>query len=109
MSHLNKRGQNLECGLSRTLLHISEALDEARNVSDKSVGKPMGLTIMFRNGDMARLPADAAFLREWKAAYKDRDDTGSLDHSDIARHHVRAQLLKHRPRPSAYRRSRGQR
>ena len=94
MNQLNKRSQSLEFGLPRTLLHVSEAMDEARKLQDKSVGTPQGFTIVFRDGRMARLRPDAPFLKDWKKVYKGRD-TGSLDYSDIAVANVKYQLMRH--------------
>lgn len=95
MNHLNKRGQNMDCSLPRTLLHISEALDEARKVPDKSVGDPQAFTVMWRDGRMARFFADTQLLRDWKKAYRKRDSTSSLDTSVIAMEQVKYLLVKH--------------
>jgi len=96
MNHLNKRGQNTDCGIPRTLLHISEALDEARKVPDKSVGKPQAFTLMWRDGRACRFLADAQLLKDWKQAYKNRSNTSSLDVSVIAEQQVKYLLVKHK-------------
>jgi hypothetical protein len=95
MQQLNKRDQNSECSLPRTLLHISEAMDQARTVADKSVGKPQGFTIMWRDGRIARIFADVHLLRDWKKAYKDRHSTRSLDTSVVAQKQISMLLIKH--------------
>jgi len=95
MNHLNKRGQHTDCSLPRTLLHLSEALDEARKALDKSVGKPQAFTIMWRDGRIARFPAEVQLLKDWKKSYKKRQSTASLDSSVVAQEQIRCLLLKH--------------
>ncbi len=105
MAHLNRRGQNLHDGLLSTLLHISEALDEAQKVSDGTVGHPQALTILHRDGRIERLPAKSQALADWKRAYKNRDITASLDESSAAWDQMKYQLVRHRPKRSVAQRS----
>jgi hypothetical protein len=107
MDHLNKRAQNIDRGLLTTLLHTSEALEEARKVPDGSVGHAQAFTIIWRNGDIVQLPADSPTLTGWRNAYKNRADTTSLDESDVAWQQIKHQLYKHRPTPSRLRKSKG--
>jgi hypothetical protein len=101
MSHLNKRDQGIHCSLPRTLLNMSEAMDKARKVPDKSVGRPQGFTVIWRDGRLARFPGQTALLRGWKKAYKNRTSTMSLDSSVVAHEQIRLLLLKHVVRQSA--------
>lgn len=95
MAQLNKRKQSIEYGLPRTLLHIAESMDEAQTVEDKSVGKPSSFTIAWRDGRVARINPEAPIFRDWKAAYKGRESTASLDGSEIAARQVAAALQEH--------------
>jgi hypothetical protein len=95
MDHLNKRQQCIDYGLPRTLLHVSEALDEARKVTDGSVGPPQAFTIVGCDGQTSKIDADAHLLRDWKKAYKNRANTASLDDSEIAHGQVNSLLKKH--------------
>lgn len=103
MEHLNRRGQYGDKGLLSTLLHVSEALDEAKKVQDESVGDPQGFTIIWRNGDIARLAADCPTLKDWKKAYKNRQTTASLDDSSVAWTQIKHQLYKHQRRSKVLR------
>jgi len=105
MDRLNKRQQCLDFGLPRTLLHISEAMDDAQKVSDKSVGKPQAFMVVQRDGAMHRIDSNAPLFREWKKAYRDRESTASLDDSEIAQKQVAALFRKHEVKRSASRKS----
>ncbi len=109
MGHLNKRGQNIDQGLPRTMLHISEALDEAQKVADDSVGKPQAFVVMDRNGLIGRIDADAQVFKDWKAAYRDRETTLSLDSSVVAHEQIKALIQKHVVKRSTPETSMGQR
>jgi hypothetical protein len=94
MDHLNRRGQSIENLLPCTLLHMYEAMREAKKVSDKSVGEPQAFTIVSRK-DIWRIRAKAPLFREWAEAYKNRASTASLDASVIANQQVTALLQQH--------------
>jgi hypothetical protein len=98
LEHLNRRGQHLHDGLCSTLLHVSEALDEAQKSPDKTVGRPQSLMIVHRDGRMERLPARARVLLDWKKAYRDRKITTVLDESDAAWTQLKCQLVPYQTR-----------
>ena len=49
MDHLTWRGQNADCSLTRSLLHVHEALEKARS-RDRCVGKASDYIIIHKNG-----------------------------------------------------------
>ncbi len=85
LAQLNKRNQSVEYGLPRTLLHVAEAMDEAKKVTGKSVGEPSSFMVADKHGRMMRINPEAPIFRDWKKAYKHRSNTASLDESEIAR------------------------
>ena len=89
MDHLNKRKQCGEFSLARTMLHLSEALDEATKVKDKTVGESEAFSIIFRDGTVSRIEANAPLFSDWKKAFKDRD-TAPLDDSEMAYEQITA-------------------
>src|SRR5206468_9554478 len=58
---LNVRGQNQWMGISRTLVHISEALDAARAANKGTVGQPSDLVIL-KVGEYHRISSE--FVRK---------------------------------------------
>jgi hypothetical protein len=109
MNQLTKRGQDIEHSLPRTLLHVSEALEEARKVEDHSVGFPQGYTILYNDGRMRRINASASIFRDWKRTYKNRNDTSSLDGNPNAQAQLDMVLLRHVTKRSMPRRLGGRR
>jgi hypothetical protein len=109
MDHLNARGQGLHSGLPSTLLHISEALEKAKAVSDGSVGEAQALMIIHKDGRMQRLPSAAPVLSEWKTAFRNRTSTASLDGSDAAWNQLKFQLSVYHPRRSGSQKLKGRR
>jgi 20S proteasome alpha/beta subunit len=57
LNKLNDRGQNIHISFQRTVLHVAEALREAKLVPDKSVGEPADWIIIENGGKIRRLPA----------------------------------------------------
>jgi hypothetical protein len=98
MDHLNRRGQNIEYRLPRTLLHVYEAMQKARKVPDKSVGAPQAFTIVSRD-KIWRIRANAPLYEEWSKVYKNRSSTASLDSSQLAEQQASELLQKHEIKP----------
>lgn len=84
MGHLNRRQQNAGCSLARSLLHVMEALEEARKEPNKTVGKPSWILVSTQAGEMYTIVPDSPTLQGWKKTYKGRDSTWSLQNSKIA-------------------------
>lgn len=94
MDHLSRRGQNADCSLARSLLHVHEALKKARRI-DQYVGRPSAYFVIRKNGQMGRFPADSRLLRNWAKVYGKRKTTWSLQNSKIADEHVLGLVMPH--------------
>jgi hypothetical protein len=91
MRVLNRRGQNHGMSLPRTLLHIHEAMCEARKES--TVGPAFGyLIIRQRVPTILFLPSSATILEDWRKSYAKRTTTASLDDSRVAGFQIYQQL-----------------
>ncbi len=91
MRVLNQRGQHHGMSLPRTLLHIHEAMHEARK--EQTVGPAFGyLMIRKREQKILHLPSTSSILEGWRKAYAKRPTTASLDDSRIAAVQIRQQL-----------------
>ena len=101
MDHLTWRGQNADCSLTRSLLHVYEALEKARS-RDRYVGKASDYIIIHKNGQIDRFPANSDLLKGWKRAYKKRDSTVSLQRHAIANRQMELQLRQHVRRKSEF-------
>lgn len=84
MNHLNKREQNTGCSFARSLLHVAEALDEARKEPSGTVGKPSRFLVLAEDGSTAEFLPDHPTLLGWKKAYARRKSTWSLQNCKIA-------------------------
>jgi len=93
MSHLNKRGQTLMCGLARSLLHVHEAMEAAREADKEHIGPPAIYAVLTHDRGLWRFKPDSYLLQGWAKAYKNREDTWSLE-TELAREQVRQQLFK---------------
>lgn len=98
MDHLNRRGQNADCSLARSLLHIAEAADAARKANRSTVGKPSHFVIMWKDGGMERFPPECQIIKDWKRAYKNRSSTWSLQNKKVAEVQIQHQMLEHETR-----------
>lgn len=98
MEKLNQREQNLDCSLARSAFHVLEALEAARNESNKTVGPPSNLIVIDDLGHMGQLPPFCQALQDFKKAYADRDSTWSLQRNNVANAQIRCQLIAHRRR-----------
>jgi hypothetical protein len=94
MDHLMQRGQNADCSLARSLLHVHEALKKARR-TDQYVGRPSAYFVIRKNGQMGRFPADSRLLRNWAKVYGKRKTTWSLQNSKLADEHVLGLVMPH--------------
>lgn len=97
MDHLNRRGQNADCSLARSLLHVAEAADAARKANRNTVGRPSHFIVMWKDGTMERFPAECQIIKDWKKAYRNRG-TRSLQNSKLAEVQVQHQMLEHETR-----------
>jgi 20S proteasome alpha/beta subunit len=84
MNHLNKREQNTGCSFARSLLHVAEALDEARKEPSRTVGQPSRFLVTASDGTLAVFLPDHPTLLGWKKAYSRRSSTASLQNCKIA-------------------------
>jgi hypothetical protein len=94
MDRLSRRGQNVDCSIARSLLHIHEALDDARK-ADKYVGNPSAYFVIKKDGRMARFPADSGLLINLAKRYAKQKTTRSLQNSKVADEHVLGLMLPH--------------
>jgi len=93
MNHLNKRGQMLMRGLPSTLLHIHEAMEAARKADREQIGPPAIYAVISFDHGLWRFDPQSHLLRGWAKAYKNREDTSSLE-TELAKEQVRMQLFK---------------
>jgi hypothetical protein len=94
MNQLNKRGQNIHCGLARTILHVHEAMEAARIADpDNYIGKPAWYAVILQKEGVCRLNPNVTLLRDWVKHYRNRQDTGSLD-AEIPEMQIRALLIQ---------------
>lgn len=84
MEHLNRREQNTGCSFARSLLHVAEALDEAKKEPQGTVGGPSRFSAIGKDGSMAQFHPDNPRLLAWKKVYANRSSTWSLQNSKIA-------------------------
>jgi hypothetical protein len=97
MDQLNKRGQNVHYGLARSILHVHEAAEAARQADPDYIGKPSWYTVILRNEGVCRLNPEAPLLKEWARLYRNRKDTGNLQ-EEIPETQIRALLRQENPR-----------
>jgi 20S proteasome alpha/beta subunit len=90
LNHLNDRAQNLHYSFQRSVVHIAEALENAK--LDSGVGDAADWVIMER-GKIARLPAKHEVLEELKSYYAGRK-TDSLDSDDAVRKKLKGILYQ---------------
>lgn len=96
MDHLNKRGQTIECGLARSLLHVHEAMEVARVADpDHYIGTPSWYVVILRNEGVWRVNPQSPVLKQWAKHYRDRQDTASLE-AEIPTKQARTILCKER-------------
>jgi len=62
MEHLNRRGQNADCSLARSLLHVAEAAEAARRANRDTVGKPSHFVLTWKDGTMERFDPEACVI-----------------------------------------------
>jgi len=84
MAHLNRRGQNTGCSLARSILHVAEALDEAKKEPKGTVGKSAWILAISSTGEMAYVLPNHPTLLGWKKAYAKRDSTSSLQNCKLS-------------------------
>jgi len=94
MDRLTRRSQTIECSLPRSLLHIHEALEDARR-ADKYVGNPSAYMVIKKDGHMTRFPADSHLLKGWASAYSKRASTWSLQNNKVVEQQVIHLMMKH--------------
>ena len=94
LNALNRREQDIEMTLARSVLHVYEALKAARK--EKTVGPP-DWYIVIRKDKMWRFNCEAPLLREWYRAYKKRPNTASLD-TGLPNEQASRLLVEHGPR-----------
>ena len=93
MNHLNKRGQTLMRGLPSTLLHIHEAMEAARKADREHIGPPAIYAVISFDKGLWRFDPQSHLLKGWAKAYKNREDTSSLE-TELATEQVRMGLFK---------------
>jgi len=77
METLNRRGQNLNYSLARTIYHLHEAMLAAQQ--DSSVGPANNYLVLIKGQPLLHVRSDSDFLRNRFEYYKDKDNTASLD------------------------------
>jgi len=91
MRVLNRRGQHFGMSLSRTLLHVHEAMIAARK--EQTVGPATSYIVMRKHvPELLYLPTTSPTLDSWKRAYRERPNTASLDDSRVAGMQIYQQL-----------------
>ena len=98
MNHLNSRGQNADCSLARSLLHVTEAVAIARLKNPDTVGRPSHFVVIWKDGTMKRFDPNCPAMRNWKKVYKHRTSTWGLQNSKVADVEVKSQMIEHEPR-----------
>jgi hypothetical protein len=98
MDHLNARGQNADCSLARSLLHVAEAAEAARKRNPLTVGKPSHFVIVWKDGMMKRCDPRCPAITNWKRLYRKRPSTWGLQNSKAADIEIKSQLIEHEPR-----------
>lgn len=91
---LDRRGQNPWTGISRTIVHATEALALAKSESPDSVGDPADYCIISRRGHTYRLPEE--FAKQFTARFSGLE-TEPLDHDNAALQEVRDACYTHVP------------
>jgi hypothetical protein len=99
LNRLNDRAQNLHYTFQRSVLHIAEALQEAK--LDPGVGDAADWVIMEKNGQIARLPAKDEVLNELLSDYAGRQ-SGALDGNAAVRNKLKGILYKAPMMPFRY-------
>src|ERR1700735_133448 len=98
MRVLNRRGQRVSMSLHRTLVHVDEAMISARRSNPRTVGRAQAYLVMRqRVPQTLYLNATSPTLENWRKAYQNRRNTGSLDDSAIAANDIYRQLQYLRP------------
>ena len=98
MSYLNSRGQNVDCSLARSLLHVTEAADIARKKNPETVGSASHFVVIWKDGTMKRFDPGCQVMKNWKRVYKNRSSTWSLDNRKLADVEVKRQMIDYNPR-----------
>jgi hypothetical protein len=97
MDAMSRRGQNTDCTLARSLLHVYEALREARLGERDTVGPAAAYVVLRAQEGMMRFPAECPLVKDWYKVYRKRSSTHTLD-SSVANHQAKCLLVKHQPR-----------
>jgi hypothetical protein len=84
MTHLNRRSQQVTCSFARSILHVAEAIDEAKKEPGKTVGDAGWIFALHKNGDAVYIKPDHPTLLGWKKAYAGRDSTASLQNCKMS-------------------------
>lgn len=79
LEHLNKRKQNIEMGLARSVLHVHEAMKASK--IDKGVGDPAHYVVLrpwtvSRPQGMLRIDGEHPTLKQWAKDYRKKDTDG---------------------------------
>lgn len=94
MNKLNDRGQNIHMSFQRSVLHVAEALEEAK--LDPGVGDAADWVVLEKNGRMARLPAKQRVITDLVQAYAGRI-SDALDGDDAIRNALKGILMRQSP------------
>jgi len=95
---LMKRNQEVHMSLPRTLLHVAEAMREARLKNRKTVGEPADYVVITAT-QTRRMPAKDPTLQQMLASYAGRD-TKEIDSSDEL--HRAVQSAMYLPKAAAF-------
>ena len=87
--HLSKRGQNVHMSLTRTLLHVYEALYVSQS---QYVGPPPEYVAVIRKREPGIWVFPTAALENWRKIYQVRETTAGLDDSSVAAREVLSKL-----------------
>jgi hypothetical protein len=80
-AHLMRRGQHAHMSLPRAILHIAEAMREARMEEPATVGPP-GDFVVLTAKQTRRMPAKGHVVSRLLQEYEHRDDTEEIDSRD---------------------------
>lgn len=90
LAQLDRRKHNPHYSFERTILHVAEALEEAK--VEPTVGQPSDYFILQR-GAMRRFKARDPYIKELITKYKGRD-SAELDNDEEAKEHIKKLMYK---------------
>lgn len=93
---LNFRKQEPYMSAPRTLLHVAEAMEAARNAFPDYIGRPADYMILRPSNPIMRFRASSPLLGKWKTKFH-RKSTASMQTNSVFRKQFEAELCPHQP------------